>query len=497
MLIKFYNLGSIKETELDLRPLTVIIGPNNSNKTYIAYSVYALWATIVSSFNFCLSAPTKGGFPSLEKLGFKSHESHFSLSIKDFVDSFYEEFSRNFSIKRRTMKKDSMGERFLEDFFSDSSDKLFKNTEIHFDSKKDLLKIFKENAIRLNNSKFNYLPDDKDGVEFSINIDNDVLYFKYNRDNLKDLNTEKILISFFDHLFPYQLCFPPERNAFILIYKLLINSIETRNGIETPLIDTYGADRKGKLPEEPFINNKKKGHLHYPEPVEDFLNFLKNVESSKSPSTDNNFQQIADYIEKYLYNKNKINFKFFTSEDMESEDTESGDIELKLNVKKNLDIDLHNASSSIKQLSPLVLYLRYQAKVNDFLIIDEPELGLHPESQAKLLEIIAIMVNLGIRILITTHSPYFMSHLNNIVSGEINNPEILTQQASSLYLNDSRAFLSMDQVSAYEMKKNKLRSLKDEDFGIRWDTLSDVSSDIQQKYFEIYKKKEMFSNGKK
>ncbi len=29
MKIKFSNLGSIKETELDLRPLTVIIGPNN------------------------------------------------------------------------------------------------------------------------------------------------------------------------------------------------------------------------------------------------------------------------------------------------------------------------------------------------------------------------------------------------------------------------------------------------------------------------------------
>ncbi len=29
-----------------------------------------------------------------------------------------------------------------------------------------------------------------------------------------------------------------------------------------------------------------------------------------------------------------------------------------------------------------------------------------------------------------------------------------------------------------------------EDYGICWDTLSDVSSDIQQKYFEIYEKEE-------
>lgn len=39
MKITFSNLGAIKKTTLDLRPLTVIIGPNNSNKTYIAYSI--------------------------------------------------------------------------------------------------------------------------------------------------------------------------------------------------------------------------------------------------------------------------------------------------------------------------------------------------------------------------------------------------------------------------------------------------------------------------
>jgi predicted ATPase len=50
MKIKFWNLGSIKEAELDLRPLTVIIGPNNSNKTYIAYSIYGLWKNSSSFF---------------------------------------------------------------------------------------------------------------------------------------------------------------------------------------------------------------------------------------------------------------------------------------------------------------------------------------------------------------------------------------------------------------------------------------------------------------
>jgi hypothetical protein len=115
-------------------------------------------------------------------------------------------------------------------------------------------------------------------------------------------------------------------------------------------------------------------------------------------------------------------------------------------------------------------------------------MNLHPESQAKLLEVLAILVNLGVKVLLTTHSPYFMAHLNNLVSTKQTDKRALENQASALYIKDSRAFLSMDKVSAYEMKGNKLRSLKDEDYGIRWDTLSDVSAELQQKFFEIAEK---------
>ncbi len=37
-------------------------------------------------------------------------------------------------------------------------------------------------------------------------------------------------------------------------------------------------------------------------------------------------------------------------------------------------------SSMVKELSPLVLYLRYLAKPGELLVIDEPEMNLHPEA---------------------------------------------------------------------------------------------------------------------
>ena len=226
---------------------------------------------------------------------------------------------------------------------------------------------------------------------------------------------------------------------------------------------------------------KDQDDILYPQPVEDFLDFLSNIELQKTtkinPSDKNEFQKLADEIENQLQNKNKTNLK----------STKLGGKEIKVSVKRGLEIDLYNASSSIKQLAPLLLYLRYRASKGDFLVIDEPEMNLHPESQAKLLEALSILVNLGVRILFTTHSPYVMAHLNNLVNGNHENHEILKRQSSSLYLQDERAFLPIDKVSAYEMKDNKLVSLNDPDYGVRWDTLSDVSVDIQQKFFQIYK----------
>jgi predicted ATPase len=222
---------------------------------------------------------------------------------------------------------------------------------------------------------------------------------------------------------------------------------------------------------------REQGDLSYPQPIEDFLDFLTDVELQKETIKNleekKEFLKLADDIEKYIQSQNKTQLK----------GTKLRGKELKVNVKKDLNIDLYNASSSIKQLAPLLLYLRYRAKKNDLLIIDEPEMNLHPESQVKLLEALAILTNLGVSVLLTTHSPYFMSHLNNLVAGNKDNPKVVKKQAKSLYMQNENAFLRLEDVSAYEMKDNKLVSLKDDEYGIRWDTLSDVSVDVQQKYF--------------
>lgn len=79
------------------------------------------------------------------------------------------------------------------------------------------------------------------------------------------------------------------------------------------------------------------------------------------------------------------------------------------------DLPLTNASSMISELVPLVLYLRYLVKPGNLLILEEPESHLHPGKQVELMRQLAFLVSQGVRMIITTHSEWFLEELSNIV----------------------------------------------------------------------------------
>ena len=79
------------------------------------------------------------------------------------------------------------------------------------------------------------------------------------------------------------------------------------------------------------------------------------------------------------------------------------------------DIPFVRVSSMVSELAPIVLYLRYLVNRGDTLIIEEPESHLHPAMQAELALEIARMVRHGIRIIVTTHSEWFLEKIGNLV----------------------------------------------------------------------------------
>ena len=137
----------------------------------------------------------------------------------------------------------------------------------------------------------------------------------------------------------------------------------------------------------------------YPKPVRDHLEMLNDmINLSKNTSE---LAYLADWLETEL-----LKGKIVMSQYGELRYKPTGD-------KKNYSI---STSASVTQsLASLVFYFRHLAKAGDRIIIDEPELNLHPDNQRIIARFLVRAMNAGVRILISTHSDHLIRELNDLI----------------------------------------------------------------------------------
>lgn len=84
------------------------------------------------------------------------------------------------------------------------------------------------------------------------------------------------------------------------------------------------------------------------------------------------------------------------------------------------EIRLTRASSMVSELAPVVLFLRGAISTGDMLIVEEPEAHLHPAAQTQIAGIIARLVRAGVRVVVTTHSDWLLKEIGNLIrEGEL------------------------------------------------------------------------------
>ena len=110
------------------------------------------------------------------------------------------------------------------------------------------------------------------------------------------------------------------------------------------------------------------------------------------------------------------------------------------------DLSLMHASSTVSDLAPIVLYLRHLALPGNVLIIEEPESHLHPAMQVELTRQLARLVQAGYRVIITTHSEWILEELANILRRSQLSSDDLAK------VSESDAALKEDQVGVWSFK---------------------------------------------
>lgn len=145
-------------------------------------------------------------------------------------------------------------------------------------------------------------------------------------------------------------------------------------------------------------------------------------------------------------------------------------------------IPFKDASSGMQSVIPLLMVIDYIADQypNDHFVIEEPELNLFPKTQVDLLH---YMVNKCRRLTITTHSPYLLSALNNMI--EANNVFKLHpgKEKEITALVPKNDFVDFDKVSAYKIENGNVISILDDEYKMIVADQIDAISDKEGRIF--------------
>lgn len=130
--------------------------------------------------------------------------------------------------------------------------------------------------------------------------------------------------------------------------------------------------------------------------------------------------------------------------------------------------NLANASSGQQESLPMLLILKiwpFIYKKETTFFIEEPEAHLFPVSQKQIISLIATIYNVaGHSFFITTHSPYLLTAINNLLVGQDaydkakNDPNKLDKLEKVLPKDE---LIRLEDVSAYTLNNGELESITD------------------------------------
>ena len=157
-----------------------------------------------------------------------------------------------------------------------------------------------------------------------------------------------------------------------------------------------------------------------------------------------------------------------------------------LKLSDNEFVKLNYASSGQQEAVWITNMLFYYmlGNMKTYFIIEEPESHLFPEAQKAITELISIAKNDKNKVLITTHSPYILGSINNLLYadkiGKSKNKEMVEELVSP------HMWLSYIVMGAYYLENGMLENILDEEYqDINHDVIDGVSSVINETYEKL------------
>jgi len=154
---------------------------------------------------------------------------------------------------------------------------------------------------------------------------------------------------------------------------------------------------------------------------------------------------------------------------------------------RGVDIPLHRSSSTVSEFAPLALYLKHVVEPGSVLIIEEPEAHLHPHNQRIMAKLLVELVRNGVYVAVTTHSDWLIQQLTSFLM--LANVRPAARQAKFGYPRD--LYLRPEDVGAYvfaydgRSRAYKIRAIEVTDEGIPEDEFMRIHEALYDEMIQI------------
>lgn len=501
------QFGPIEKGVVDLRPLTIFVGPSNTGKTYLAILIYALHKALrgfprlpsTERFFFSLEDGPENYYEEINKLSDKLDDRNSSIlfsdlpkGIRDWIRYFLQdEESVSEDIRRelvRCFDLDSISELIcsykrntnasISISVSENESKLWD-----FHTKFSSSKITSEGEI----DDIELIPssnlEDKRKLQIAINRsqrifgDSRVNRRSKNRDYpIGDLATTLLQALGEQRVESYYL--PAARTGILQSQRVIASSLVARSaraGLEP-------------VPELPTLSGV----------IVDFLQRLilfdgpilrRSMRERRRRTAE--IQALADDLERQTL-LGRIRTR------RSSPGAYPEFVYQPLDAKQS--IRLSRASSMVSELAPVVIFVRGSIGIGDTLIFEEPEAHLHPAAQTKMAVTLARLVRAGVRVLVTTHSDWLLKELGNLMrEGELEDharPSLNQAPApSSLRPDDVGIWLFRKDDEAKgstveQIEFDRIEGIEPSDYETVSEELYNRSAGLQNRFEEVTKQNE-------
>lgn len=413
------RFGAVRYAKVDVNSLTVVCGKNNMGKTYATYAFY--WFLDFWRRGFMCSLPTA----KLKQL-FDSRTVRFELNeLVEWVESMLRKASEAYS------KPEVLSEVFGGDksFFEHAT---FSLTLDKNDVRSMLLARGLEKERRSGQVKLFDWEFDGQGLCVSFTAAKfveEVPVVEIFEQRLSDCLKAAVLHG----ILPTATISCAERTGAVIFQKELDF---TRNRI----VEMLGGSEVDKIPSTLFF---RRFSACYPLPIR------RNVDIART---------IPENLRSFLVDGStpdgKEVMRLFCDIIGGEYKVVKGEIRFVPKDGKALRLDMVLSSSSVRALMHLGAYLMYQTRIGDILILDEPEQNLHPVNQRKIARLIGRLVNLGVRVFVTTHSDYIVREFNNLIM--MNKSGKAVEKIRNQYAYDKGELLACDWMNVYCARREKL-----------------------------------------